>query len=105
MKVLKHIDNVLTKSFSTFQSGLVSGGPSVLLYGLFLSWLGAFATAASLAELSSMYGTELHKRFALISFSRSPTAGGQYHWVAELAPMRFATTFSWAAGIVITPSN
>ena len=28
----------------------------------------------------------------------SPTSGGQYHWVAELAPRRFALTFSWTAG-------
>ena len=29
---------------------------------------------------------------------RAPTSGGQYHWVAQLAPTRFARTFSWAAG-------
>jgi choline transport protein len=28
----------------------------------------------------------------------APTAGAQYHWVAGLAPVRFATIFSWAAG-------
>lgn len=30
---------------------------------------------------------------------RSPTSGGQYHWVAQLAPARFAVAFSWAAGM------
>lgn len=30
----------------------------------------------------------------------SPTSGGQYHWVSELAPARFAVGFSWAAGWV-----
>lgn len=30
--------------------------------------------------------------------ARAPTSGGQYHWVAQLAPARFAVTFSWAAG-------
>lgn len=29
---------------------------------------------------------------------RSPTSGGQYHWVSQLAPARFAVVFSWAAG-------
>ena len=28
----------------------------------------------------------------------SPTSGGQYHWVAELAPVRHATILSWIAG-------
>lgn len=40
---------------STFQSGLINGGPSVLIYGLFLSWLGSLAVCASLAEMASMW--------------------------------------------------
>ena len=39
---------------STFQSGLINGGPAVLIYGAFLSWLGALAVCASLAEMASM---------------------------------------------------
>ena len=39
---------------STFTSGLVNGGPSVLIYGLTLSWLGSLAVGASLAEMASM---------------------------------------------------
>ena len=39
---------------STFQSGLVNGGPAVLIYGLTLSWLGSLAVCASLAEMASM---------------------------------------------------
>ena len=39
---------------STFQSGLVNGGPVVLIYGLTLSWLGSLAVCASLAEMASM---------------------------------------------------
>ena len=30
--------------------------------------------------------------------SRAPTSGGQYHWVAQFAPAKFAASFSWAAG-------
>ena len=39
---------------STFTSGLVNGGPAVLIYGLTLSWLGSLAVGASLAEMASM---------------------------------------------------
>lgn len=39
---------------STFQGGLVNGGPSALIYGFILSFFGSLATAASLAEMASM---------------------------------------------------
>lgn len=66
----------------TFQGGLINGGPSTLVYGLIFSFFGSLATAASLAEMASI----------------SPTSGGQYHWVALLAPTRYAILFSWFAG-------
>ncbi|KAI2610543.1 putative amino acid permease [Hypoxylon sp. NC1633] len=66
----------------TFQGGLINGGPSTLVYGLIFSFFGSLATAASLAEMASM----------------SPTSGGQYHWVALLAPRRYSILFSWFAG-------
>ncbi|KAI2636960.1 putative amino acid permease [Hypomontagnella submonticulosa] len=66
----------------TFQGGLINGGPSTLVYGLIFSFFGSLATAASLAEMASI----------------SPTSGGQYHWVALLAPSRYAILFSWFAG-------
>lgn len=66
----------------TFQGGLVNGGSSTLVYGLILSFFGSLATAASLAEMASI----------------SPTSGGQYHWVALLAPSRYAILCSWFAG-------
>lgn len=69
---------------STYQSGLINGGPASLIYGLLFSFLGSLATCASLAELSSMY----------------PTAGGQYHWTARLAPDGIAIVSSWIAGWV-----
>ena len=69
---------------ATYQSGLINGGPASLLYGLVFSFLGSLATCASLAELSSMY----------------PTAGGQYHWTARLAPEGIAVVSSWIAGWV-----
>ena len=48
---LRHANNEIA---STFQSGLVNGGPAVLIYGLALSWLGSLAVCASLAEMASM---------------------------------------------------
>ncbi|OTB15086.1 hypothetical protein K445DRAFT_23100 [Daldinia sp. EC12] len=66
----------------TFGGGLTNGGPSALVYGLIFSFFGSLATAASLAEMASI----------------SPTSGGQYHWVALLAPRRYAVLFSWFAG-------
>ncbi|KAI1076552.1 putative amino acid permease [Whalleya microplaca] len=66
----------------TFQGGLINGGPSTLVYGLIFSFFGSLATAASLAEMASI----------------SPTSGGQYHWVALLAPHRYSILFSWFAG-------
>ena len=46
---------LLTRPIRTFQGGLVNGGPSTLVYGLILSFLGSLATAASLAEMASMF--------------------------------------------------
>lgn len=48
---LRHANSEIA---STFQSGLVNGGPAVLIYGLTISWLGSLAVCASLAELASM---------------------------------------------------
>ncbi|KAL9122704.1 MAG: hypothetical protein Q9187_000742 [Circinaria calcarea] len=42
------------KVVSTFQGGLVNGGPSSLVYGFILSFFGSLATATSLAEMASM---------------------------------------------------
>lgn len=47
-----------------------------------LSFLGTIAIAFSLAEMSSIY----------------PTAGGQYHWVAALAPPQNRKAASWFTG-------
>lgn len=62
--------------------GVESGGPPVMIY----SWLGicAFcvAVAYSMAEICSAY----------------PVAGGQYSWVAVLAPPGVARGLSWVTG-------
>ncbi|KAL9628228.1 MAG: hypothetical protein Q9164_007354, partial [Protoblastenia rupestris] len=61
---------------------LVNGGPVGLLYGFIFCFAGSMATCASLAELVSM----------------APTSGGQYHWVAILAPPQYRNFLSWITG-------
>ncbi|KAI4141852.1 MAG: hypothetical protein L6R39_005162 [Caloplaca ligustica] len=62
--------------------GVQSGGPPVMIY----SWIGicilTLAVAYSLAEICSAF----------------PTNGGQYSWVAMLAPPRMARGMSWVTG-------
>ena len=62
--------------------GVQSGGPPVMIY----SWIGisifALAVAYSMAEMCSAY----------------PLAGGQYSWVAVLAPPTIARGMSWVTG-------
>ena len=62
--------------------GVESGGPPVMIY----SWIGiclfSLAVAYSMAEMCSAY----------------PVAGGQYTWVAAIAPRRIARGMSWITG-------
>jgi choline transport protein len=62
--------------------GIVSGGPPVMVW----SWLGICAlslcVAYSFAEMCSAY----------------PVAGGQYSWVAILAPPKVARAMSYLTG-------
>ncbi|KAL9586510.1 MAG: hypothetical protein Q9212_000871 [Teloschistes hypoglaucus] len=62
--------------------GLKNGGPSGVIYGFILVWIGSLATFASLTELASM----------------APVAGGQYHWVSMMAPARSQQIVSYIEG-------
>ncbi|RMD40943.1 hypothetical protein DV735_g4217, partial [Chaetothyriales sp. CBS 134920] len=64
------------------QGGLLNGGPTSLVYGFLLCFIGTLATAASLGELVSM----------------APTSGAQYHWVYMLAPPGWSVYASWMTG-------
>ncbi|OBT91591.1 hypothetical protein VE01_10363 [Pseudogymnoascus verrucosus] len=64
------------------QGGLLNGGPVSLVYGFILCFFGTLATCASLGEMASM----------------SPTSGGQYHWVAQLAPRKYSILLGWYTG-------
>lgn len=62
--------------------GLVDGGTPAVFWGLLLSPVVMLPVYASLAEVASM----------------SPTAGGQYHWVSELAPPTVQKGLSYITG-------
>ncbi|CAI6341127.1 unnamed protein product [Periconia digitata] len=62
--------------------GVESGGPPVMIYGWVGVCLFSLSIAYSMAEMCSAY----------------PVAGGQYSWVAILAPPRWARGFSYVCG-------
>jgi amino acid permease (GABA permease) len=62
--------------------GVESGGPPVMVWGWLCVCLVTLAVAYSMAEMCSAY----------------PVAGGQYSWVAILAPARVARPFSYICG-------
>lgn len=61
---------------------LPSGGPVAVIWGLVTAGICNLSLAASLAEFLSAY----------------PTAGGQYHWVAVIAPEPLKRGLSWVTG-------
>ncbi|OCF40042.1 hypothetical protein I317_06180 [Kwoniella heveanensis CBS 569] len=65
-------------------SGLVSGGPSSLVWGLLYASISNYATVLSHNECFAVY----------------PSAGGQYHWAAVLSPPRFRELLSWLTGML-----
>lgn len=67
-------------------TAMLNGGPPTLIYGFIVAVIGSLATAASLAEMASIY----------------PTSGGQYHWTAMLAPPSQKTFLSWLNGWIAT---
>lgn len=76
-------------------TGINSGGPILIVYGIILIALISTCVGISLAELASAY----------------PNAGGQYFWANELAPRRYANFasyltgwFAWAGSIFTSAS-
>jgi len=62
--------------------GVESGGPPVMIWSWISISICALAVAYSMAEICSAY----------------PVAGGQYSWVALLAPPKIARGMSWVTG-------
>ena len=76
-------------------TGINSGGPICIVYGIILIALISTCVGISLSELASAY----------------PNAGGQYFWANELAPRRYANFasyltgwFAWAGSIFTSAS-
>lgn len=65
-----------------FQAGLENGGPAGLIYGFLLTWAGVFSQGFVMAEMGAMI----------------PLAGGQYNWVAVLAPESYSKYLSYLTG-------
>ena len=63
----------------SFQAGLLNGGPTSLVWGTLIAWIGSMTMAASLAEMASM----------------NPTVGAQYRWTSLFAPPRVLTPAFW----------
>ncbi|KAJ5683436.1 hypothetical protein N7462_006601 [Penicillium macrosclerotiorum] len=65
-----------------FIVGVTSGGPPVMVFSFIGVSILTLAVAIPMAEMCSMY----------------PVAGGQYSWVAALAPPKFARGLSYVTG-------
>lgn len=63
-------------------TGINSGGPLLIIYGILLLALISTCVGISLSELASAM----------------PNAGGQYFWANELAPKRFTKLASYLTG-------
>lgn len=63
-------------------TGINSGGPVLLVYGLIITALVSVAVAITLGEMASAY----------------PDSGGQYFWTKQLAPTRHAAWSSYLTG-------
>lgn len=68
--------------FITFEGGFSNGGPKGLVWGFVLVWLGVISQVLVMAEMGSMI----------------PLAGGQYNWVAVLAPPFCSKFLSYLTG-------
>lgn len=69
-------------ALGVISTGLFNGGPAGIIYGYIFVWVGNISVFASLYELLSL----------------APTSGGQYHWVAMLAPSWCSKFLSYLTG-------
>jgi choline transport protein len=74
--------NSWTALAASLSLALPSGGPIAVIWGLVVAGVCNLSLAFSLAEFLSAY----------------PTAGGQYHWVAVIAPQSLKRGLSWVTG-------
>ncbi|KAI5861113.1 putative GABA transporter [Durotheca rogersii] len=67
-------------------TGLLNGGPAGVIWGFLINWVGFISVYMALGELASM----------------APTAGGQYHWVAMMAPESCSTFLTYMTAWMTT---
>jgi choline transport protein len=77
------ITNTAISMIIGLSSGAFMGGPPLYIYGTLLMGFIAFCMAVNLSEL----------------VSAMPHSGGQYYWVAQLAPPRIRRPLSYLTGI------
>ena len=65
-----------------FAQGLNNGGTAGVIYSFLIVWFANFSVFSTMCELVSM----------------APTSGGQYHWVAMLAPRSCSKFLSYLTG-------
>ncbi|KAF2188344.1 choline transport protein [Zopfia rhizophila CBS 207.26] len=65
-----------------FALAFQNGGPSGLVYGFIITWIGTLSIFITLSELASM----------------APTSGGQYYWCAMLGPRKYRKVLSYMTG-------
>ncbi|KAH8705814.1 amino acid/polyamine transporter I [Talaromyces proteolyticus] len=65
-----------------FTSALLNGGTAGVIWSFLVDWLGTLSVFSAIAEIASM----------------APVAGGQYHWVAMMAPPKYRAFFSYITG-------
>ncbi|KAI1120710.1 amino acid transporter [Nemania abortiva] len=65
---------------------LLTGGPAAVVWGFVLCWIGVASVYVVIAELASA----------------APTAGGQYHWVALMAPRSCSNFLAYLSGWLTT---
>ncbi|KAH6886871.1 amino acid/polyamine transporter I [Thelonectria olida] len=67
-----------------FAQGLNNGGTAGVIYGFLVVWVGNLSVFSAMCELVSM----------------APTSGGQYHWVAMMAPRSCSKFLSYLTGML-----
>jgi choline transport protein len=67
---------------ATSVGALLNGGPAGAIWGFLIILIGTLSTFATIGELASM----------------APVAGGQYHWVAMMAPASCRNFLSYITG-------
>lgn len=73
---------VLASVVSVFGGGLSTGGPALIFWGFFTTWVMNTIVSFNMAEICSAY----------------PSAGSVYHWSAQLVPKKWAPLVSYCCG-------